>query len=94
VRLCRADRESENRNGIEYIKDVHAGRTISYPILFCTGAGLCHFENAKITPIEGWSDYIYAAEDLKTLKGHRFNKKRNRLNKFLRECEEDTGLQV
>lgn len=43
-------------------------------------------ENARIKKLEGWSDYIYSAEDLKTLKGRAFNKKRNRLNKFKRSC--------
>ncbi|HAN20990.1 MAG TPA: hypothetical protein DCP51_04865 [Clostridiales bacterium] len=45
-----------------------------------------YFKGANIRKLEGWSDYIYIAEDLKTLKGHRFNKKRNRLNKFMRGC--------
>ena len=29
-----------------------------------------------------WADYIYAAEDLATLRGHRYNKKRNLVNQF------------
>ena len=29
-----------------------------------------------------WADYIYAAEDLATLRGHRYNKKRNLVHQF------------
>jgi hypothetical protein len=32
--------------------------------------------------IEGWADYIYDAEALATLSGHRYNKKRNLTNQF------------
>lgn len=31
-----------------------------------------------------WADYIYSAEDLATLKGHRYNKKRNLVHQFER----------
>ena len=31
-----------------------------------------------------WADYIYSAEDLATLRGHRFNKKRNLVHQFER----------
>ena len=31
-----------------------------------------------------WADYIYAAEDLATLRGHRYNKKRNLVHQFER----------
>ncbi len=31
-----------------------------------------------------WADYIYAAEDLSTLRGHRYNKKRNLVHQFER----------
>lgn len=37
------------------------------------------------TQLEGWSDYIYNAESLATLKGKALNKKRNRYNKFIAE---------
>ena len=37
------------------------------------------------TSLEGWSDYIYNAESLATLKGKALNKKRNRYNKFIAE---------
>ena len=35
-----------------------------------------------ITELPDWGDYLYRATDLATLVGHRFNKKRNRVNKF------------
>lgn len=38
--------------------------------------------NCPITELPDWGDYLYNATDLATLVGHRFNKKRNRVNKF------------
>lgn len=35
-----------------------------------------------VTELPDWGDYLYRATDLATLVGHRFNKKRNRVNKF------------
>ncbi len=35
-----------------------------------------------IVELPDWGDYLYRATDLATLVGHRFNKKRNRVNKF------------
>ena len=35
-----------------------------------------------------WADYIYAAEDLATLRGHRYNKKRNLVKQFERLYED------
>ena len=35
-----------------------------------------------VTELPDWGDYLYRASDLATLVGHRFNKKRNRVNKF------------
>ena len=40
------------------------------------------------TSLENWSDYIYSAESLATLKGKALNKKRNRYNKFIAENPE------
>ena len=37
------------------------------------------------TSLDMWSDYIYSAESLATLKGKALNKKRNRYNKFITE---------
>ena len=44
-----------------------------------TIAGLYGF---PVTELPDWGDYLYRASDLATLVGHRFNKKRNRVNKF------------
>ena len=38
--------------------------------------------NCPVTELPDWGDYLYNATDLATLVGHRFNKKRNRVNKF------------
>lgn len=37
------------------------------------------------TLLDGWSDYIYDAQSLATLRGKALNKKRNRYNKFIAE---------
>ncbi len=36
----------------------------------------------EITELPDWGDYLYSANDLATLAGKRFQKKRNRVNKF------------
>jgi len=43
------------------------------------------FVDAEISELENWSDYLYDSNSLATLVGHRYNKKRNRTNKFKRE---------
>lgn len=43
------------------------------------------FSTHRTTCLESWSDYIYSAESLATLKGKALNKKRNRYNKFISE---------
>ncbi len=53
---------------------------------FVPESALPYFGDAKVRQLEGWSDYVYSAESMKTLKGRKFNKKRNRLNKFMRSC--------
>jgi hypothetical protein len=40
--------------------------------------------NAKIDELIDFGDYLYSAEDLAGLKGHKYNKKRNRVNQFMR----------
>lgn len=37
----------------------------------------------KIEPLEDWSDYLYDAEMLSTLRGKKMNKKRNHVNNFI-----------
>ncbi|MBQ3188933.1 MAG: DUF2156 domain-containing protein [Bacteroidaceae bacterium] len=41
--------------------------------------------NHRAAQLDGWSDYIYDAESLATLRGKALNKKRNRYNKFIAE---------
>ncbi|MDR2047044.1 MAG: phosphatidylglycerol lysyltransferase domain-containing protein [Clostridiales bacterium] len=38
-----------------------------------------------ITEMTDWNDYLYSAEELAALTGRRYNKKRNRVNLFLRK---------
>jgi len=38
--------------------------------------------DCNISKLEDWSDYIYDSKSLATLVGHKYNKKRNRVNKF------------
>lgn len=43
--------------------------------------------NPKMTePLDDWSDYLYDAEMLSTLKGKKMNKKRNHVNQFIHHC--------
>ncbi|MDR1906432.1 MAG: phosphatidylglycerol lysyltransferase domain-containing protein [Clostridiales bacterium] len=41
----------------------------------------------EIIRMENDGDYLYSAEELATLKGHKYNKKRNRVNLFLKTYE-------
>ncbi|HBR31884.1 MAG TPA: hypothetical protein DD733_07340 [Clostridiales bacterium] len=76
---------------IEYIKEYCKKNEITPRFYFVPETALEYFQGADIKQLDGWSDYIYNAEDLKTLRGHRFNKKRNRLNKFIKNCENCFG---
>ncbi|MFI3239425.1 MAG: phosphatidylglycerol lysyltransferase domain-containing protein [Bacteroidales bacterium] len=40
------------------------------------------FSPKSVQELEDWADYIYSANDLATLKGNKFSKKRNHVNKF------------
>jgi hypothetical protein len=42
-----------------------------------------NFEGVRVEPLEAWSDYVYSAEDLATLSGKKFQKKRNHVNRFI-----------
>lgn len=39
----------------------------------------------KIEELPDWSDYLYLAEDLATLQGNKYSKKRNHVNRFMAE---------
>lgn len=41
------------------------------------------FDNKIITPLIDWSDYLYEAQNLATLSGKKYGKKRNHINQFL-----------
>ncbi|MDR3264357.1 MAG: phosphatidylglycerol lysyltransferase domain-containing protein [Clostridiales bacterium] len=49
---------------------------------------LSYVDGAEITELADWGDYMYLAEDLATLTGHRYNKKRNKVNIFKKENED------
>lgn len=70
----------------EYVKEFCAQNGRVPRFYFVPEPAIEYFKDANIRQLEGWSDYIYSAEDMRTLKGRRFNKKRNRLNKFMRGC--------
>lgn len=42
-------------------------------------------DGCKVTELVDWSDYVYAPDDLKYLKGKKYNSRRNHINYFLRE---------
>lgn len=41
------------------------------------------FDHRVITPLTDWSDYLYEAQNLATLSGKKYGKKRNHINQFL-----------
>lgn len=43
------------------------------------------FPSCQISELVDWGDYLYDSHSLATLMGHKYNKKRNRVNKFMRE---------
>lgn len=43
------------------------------------------FPTSRVEELVDWGDYLYDSRSLATLTGHRYNKKRNRVNKFARE---------
>ena len=43
------------------------------------------FPSCQAIPLPDWSDYLYNREELSTLPGRKFNKKRNRVNKFYKD---------
>ncbi len=43
------------------------------------------YPECSVTELTDWGDYLYSSKSLATLVGHRYNKKRNRVNKFMRE---------
>ncbi|MCD7930336.1 MAG: phosphatidylglycerol lysyltransferase domain-containing protein [Tannerellaceae bacterium] len=50
--------------------------------------------NCQIVWLEDWSDYLFEANALKSLAGRKYNKKRNRVNKFLKENPDHTFYQI
>ncbi len=46
---------------------------------------VCAIKGGVHRELPDWGDYLYSAVSLVTLEGHKLNKKRNRVNKFLRE---------
>lgn len=79
------------KTAIGYIKDYCNENNITPRFYFVPEPALDFFENANVKQMVGWSDYVYSAEAMKTLKGKRFSKKRNRLNKFSKKCKFKIG---
>lgn len=76
---------------IDNIREYCLQKNLTPRFYFVPETAIASFKGPTITQMEGWSDYVYSSDDLKTLKGHRFNKKRNRLNKFVKNCESCHG---
>ena len=61
-----------------------------HPLLLCSVADeeldmlRAQFGAIKITTDPAWADYVYLAEDLKTLSGRKYNGQRNHINYFRR----------
>ena len=49
--------------------------------------GLFDDPDFEVTELSDLKDYLYSAEDLRTLPGKKFQKKRNLINKFMKEYE-------
>lgn len=61
---------------------------------FVPKSALYAFPNSRALRLEGWSDYVYSADALKTLSGKKLHKKKNRLNKFLKTYNDHRFLRV
>lgn len=75
--------------------------SVAMIIEYCDANGLCPslsavpedvlpplralFAGCGVTELTDWGDYLYSSQSLSTLVGHRYNKKRNRVNKFMRD---------
>lgn len=44
---------------------------------------LAALAGGRVETLDGWSDYLYSAEDLATLQGKHYSKKRNHVNRFM-----------
>ncbi len=44
-----------------------------------------HYENVRVKPERDWFDYLYNSEDLRTLRGKKYNGQRNHINRFKRQ---------
>lgn len=52
------------------------------PVPACALPQLQQLAQCEITPMVGWSDYVYDIQALATLTGKKLNKKRNHVNRF------------
>lgn len=74
--------EMERSESIKVVCDYCKSHKIEPRFSFVPKCALDSFIGGNALKLEGWSDYIYDAESLKTLAGKRLHKKRNRFNKF------------
>lgn len=74
--------------GLLAIWDYCARRNMKMIICFATESDVAKISslfNVDVIKEDGWSDYIYRAEDLAFLAGRKFSGQRNHINRFKRE---------
>lgn len=86
--------EMEPSEAVALVLDYCNKRGISPRFSFVPRTALPYFNGANAAILDGWSDYIYDAESLKTLSGKKLHKKKNRLNKFIKTYENYSFLPV
>lgn len=74
----------EPRKAVELVLEYCRLHSIEPRFSFVPKLVLPAFEGGSALRLEGWSDYIYSAESLKTLSGKKLHKKKNRFNKFIK----------
>ena len=82
------------KEAINEVRDYCRAEGIRARFSFVPKSLLDEFSGARVVQLEGWSDYIYSAELLKTLAGKQLHKKKNRLNKFLKTYQNHRFLRA
>ena len=86
--------EMERSESIKLVCDYCRLHKIEPRFSFVPRCALDSFVGGNTLKLEGWSDYIYDAESLKTLAGKKLHKKKNRFNKFEKSYKNHRFLRV
>jgi hypothetical protein len=86
--------EMERSESIKLVCDYCRLHKIEPRFSFVPRCALDSFVGGNSLKLEGWSDYIYDAESLKTLAGKKLHKKKNRFNKFEKSYKNHRFLRV